>query len=130
MSNLKRILLIDDDEATNFIHRTYLRKFDPNTLTIAKESGQEALDYLSTITSEDKPQIIFLDINMPGMNGWEFLESYVKLPEPSIKGIKVYVLSTSLNPKDKFQAEDHPFVQGFIPKPLTVDIISELEKRC
>ena len=75
------IMLIDDDPATNFYHRIILRDGGWAQKIVEVKNGEEALQYLQTPFGIDnpRPSLIFLDINMPRMNGWEFLEAYKKL---------------------------------------------------
>ncbi|MDG1572467.1 response regulator [Robiginitalea sp. M366] len=128
---LNCILLIDDDEPTNFMNSLVLRKMQVAAQIHAVQSGQDALDYL---TSEDKaqhpkPDLIFLDINMPGMNGWEFLEEYKQLDEKDRGHVVVVMLTTSLNPDDRTKADTTPNINEFHIKPLTADAVREvLEK--
>ena len=120
------ILLVDDDEATNFLHRRVISREALDVHVQVVHDGQEALDYL---TGSDKyyleepdfpqPGIIFLDLNMPGMNGWEFLDSYKRLPVEKKKSIALLVLTTSLNPDDENRAKNYPDLDGFLRKPLT-----------
>src|ERR1041385_2757434 len=96
------ILLVDDDDATNYLNRLTLKKLDCADEVHISESGSEALQYLQKNVNGDypHPDLIFLDINMPAMDGWEFLEEYKKLP-PEMKGkIVEIMLTTSLNPDD------------------------------
>ncbi|TXC79009.1 response regulator [Luteibaculum oceani] len=120
MTKLDRILLVDDSRADNFLHKTILTKAQICEQVDIAMGGQEALDYLSTPVNGvyPQPQIIFLDINMPGMNGWEFLEHYEQLP-PEQKGEQIVVmLTTSLNPDDRQRAEQIESISYFENKPL------------
>lgn len=125
---LDLVLLIDDNPADNFFHQMILEEANCTNEIIAKESGEEALKYLASIENGKHPQpdLIFLDINMPGMNGWEFIEYYHKLPEEQ-KGKKlVMMLTTSLNPEDSKRADTSPAIKEFISKPLTVEILNDI----
>ena len=101
------ILLIDDDKSTNFLHKIIIEETGVSEKVEAVQSGQEALDYLERKKEGvyPKPDLIFLDINMPGMNGWEFLEEYEKLDD-NLKGeIMIMMLTTSINPDDEEKAK-------------------------
>lgn len=128
---LNKILLIDDSEADNYIHKDRLEKHGVAEEIIVKYRGEDALDYLTTLENNEYPQpeLIFLDINMPGMNGWEFLEEYEKL-ELSQKGnIVVTMLTTSVSPDDKEKAEKNAKLARFESKPLTAENIDDIMKK-
>ena len=121
-NKLKCVLLVDDDEATNFLNTMILEKAEFAEKIVVAKNGKEALDILS---SRDKnssdhpvPDLILLDINMPIMNGWDFLNHYHQL-QPQLKAKTVLImLTTSLNPEDKEKAETNPDINGFENKPL------------
>ncbi|WP_339921915.1 response regulator [uncultured Cyclobacterium sp.] len=122
------ILLIDDDEPTNFLHKIIIEDSGVADKVVAVQSGYEALEYLELKENGKYPQpdLIFLDINMPAMNGWEFLEEYNKLDE-GIKGkIVVVMLTTSINPDDKKKALNKGYINGFLSKPLSKDMLEKL----
>ncbi|WP_432412066.1 response regulator [Rasiella sp. SM2506] len=122
MSNaLKKILLIDDSESDNFIHSRLLKKENIAEEIVIKYSATDALDYLSTLVEKKYPQpeLIFLDINMPGMNGWEFLEHYEKLEIDQKGGIVITMLTTSSSDTDRVKASTNTLINRFENKPLT-----------
>ena len=124
---LKNILLIDDDELTNFVNKRILTKFDCTGFITVTNNGQEAIDYLTASADKDElPKLILLDINMPVMNGWEFLEEYKKLPDNKKADVVLMMLSTSLNPEDAIRAESMDEVMGFLSKPLTKESIMNI----
>ena len=131
-TTLKCILLIDDDAATNFIHKHVIESTGVKAHIQVCEGGQEALDYLncegdfSNEKAYPQPGIIFLDINMPGMNGWEFLDIYEEMPEDRKAEIVVAMLTTSLNPDDRKKADQEKDVQKFLSKPLQKEYLEEL----
>lgn len=121
---LNCILVIDDDEATNFFTRMILEESGCTEHIKVAESGAEALEYLTKSDVENDasgfypaPDLILLDINMPAMNGWEFLEEY-KTMNTTDKTI-VVMLTTSLFPEDELKAANLPQISGFEHKPLT-----------
>lgn len=129
---LNCILLIDDDEPTNYISSSLIEEASCTEHIQIVQSGQAALDYL--INSEQFacknklfpcPDLIFLDINMPAMNGWEFLEKYSKL-ERQIGEIIIVMLTTSLNPDDELRAKEMSFISGFENKPLTPEKLNSI----
>jgi len=123
MNKVKHVVLIDDDEATNVFHDIIVKDAD-----VAEEYQifDCALDALEFLKNRNKaPDLILLDINMPKMTGWEFLEEYKKLDQ-TINPPKVVMLTTSLGTFDKKQAEYNPIVSGFKQKPLTPDMLKEI----
>lgn len=117
------ILLIDDDEATNYIHKIVFKKANYRGIITSVESAEEALEHITS--NPDTPDLILLDINMPRMNGWEFLEEYQNLHLE--KQPIIYIVSTSLNPNDKLKSESHSLISGFIAKPLSIDMVEQLK---
>jgi CheY-like chemotaxis protein len=121
---LQSILLVEDDEATNFISQMVIKKLDCAEHVHVAWNGAEALDYLKR--SGNAPDLILLDINMPAINGWEFLDEYVKLKEEEKSQVIVVMLTTSLNPDDKQRADKNPAIAGFRNKPLTPALMDEI----
>ncbi|MEZ4775144.1 MAG: response regulator [Bacteroidia bacterium] len=125
---LNCVLLIDDDEDDNFIHKMVIEKAGVARQVLAVESGMEALAYLTTKQNGAYPQpdLIFLDINMPGMNGWEFLEAYRKLELFQQGRVIVVMLTTSPDPSDKNKAENLTEIRKFLNKPLTAEMLMNI----
>jgi CheY-like chemotaxis protein len=123
------ILLIDDDEINNFISIKLIKKAAPNANITACLNGRFAIEDLSEIQRKgiDKlPDFILLDINMPIMNGWEFLDEYKRLNiDPSGKS-KIYIISSSVFSNDISRAYSYPMVRNFVSKPLSVEKIKEM----
>ena len=121
-------MLIDDNPDDNFFHERVIRKSDAANMVIAKQTGMEALEYLKSKkdNSDTHPDLIFLDINMPRMNGWEFLEEYNKLDKRFQSNAIVVMLTTSGNPDDRMKAELLNGVSDFKTKPLTREMLAEI----
>lgn len=124
-TQLNTIVLIDDDEATNFIHRRIIKLSGCTEKIVVFQDAKKALSYLKTSEngSFPAPDLIFLDINMPGMNGWEFMQVYAELPEEQRGKVVVMMLTTSLNPDDRMKAESIADITGFLSKPLTKEVL-------
>jgi CheY-like chemotaxis protein len=121
---LNCILLIDDNEDDNFYHEIILRETGITRHVHVAETGFHALDFLQK--AQPVPELIFLDINMPRMNGWEFLERYRKLNIEQKAKVIIIMLTTSLNPADEKKAKAIPEINGFEPKPLTHEMVKKI----
>jgi CheY-like chemotaxis protein len=114
--------IIDDDKIyVNLVRKIIeIKKLSENLLVF--KNGQEALDYfkviLSNLTEAKLPEIIFLDLNMPVMNGWEFLGEFVKIKNNFEKKISLYVVSSSIDPRDLERAKSFNLVTDYLIKPI------------
>ena len=125
------VLLVDDDEINNFISIKLIKKALLNTEIMACLNGKFAIDQLVEIQRNDiskLPDYILLDINMPIMNGWEFLDEYKRLNIDPLNKTKIFIISSSVFSNDINKARSYPLVKDFISKPLNVDKIVELFK--
>ncbi|TRX47190.1 response regulator [Fulvivirga sp. M361] len=132
-NKLRLILLIDDDIDDNFFHKRVISKAGVAEQVVECHNGQEALDFLMNkgkYTGEGKPypqpDLLFLDINMPQMNGWEFLDAYDKLPAHIQGGPVVAMLTTSTNPRDINKAMKYNIVRDYRNKPLTQEMLKDI----
>jgi CheY-like chemotaxis protein len=133
---LNSILLVDDNEADNYFHNRVIEKSGLGCHTSIALNGLEAIDFLkeARIHREDPdlpppPDLVLLDINMPLVNGWEFLDEYRKLPPPEGQEEVIVILTTSLNPADRTRAETLLGPGSFYPKPLTAAMLDEIRTR-
>lgn len=120
---LNNILLVDDDKAFNFLNRISLTENNITCTVTEALNGQQALDYLLTIT--ECPDVILPDINMPVIDGFEFLKEFEKLNGRCIQ-TKIFLLTSSQNDRDKLAALRHRLVSGYFVKPITNEHVSEI----
>ncbi|MBI3220047.1 MAG: response regulator [Bacteroidetes bacterium] len=123
-----RILLVDDDAITNMINEKLLRISVECKIT-AFTNPEEALEHIKScahVNLQELPDIILLDINMPQMDGWEFLNEFERLHEHVLSKTKVWMLTSSIAPEDIEKSKTYQSVKDFISKPLTLDKIKEI----
>ncbi|WP_461450955.1 response regulator [Mucilaginibacter sp.] len=120
----KTCLLIDDNYIDNFVTRKILQSGNFVEDIIVRQSPDEAIE--SLLTGTIQPDVIFLDIRMPLMSGFEFLEEYDKLVFPNKENIKIFMLSSSLDPTDIKRSELSKHVTNFIHKPVTQKALEEV----
>lgn len=124
-NKLNCILLVDDDMATNFINKKIIQKTNIVEHVHVALNGREAIDYICSKGKFESgsneypcPEMLLLDINMPVMDGWEFIEAYQKLDESYKKNIIIVMLSSSFNPADKAKADSIKEISEFRQKPM------------
>ena len=121
MPQLSSILLVDDDTTTNFLNQALIARTGVAAQVLVAENGLEALQQLHRTCLPDSQQclaLILLDVNMPVMNGFEFLEAYAQLPAVQQQAIVIVMLTTSLLPRDLERMRQLP-VSDVLDKPLT-----------
>ncbi|MHB1179936.1 MAG: response regulator [Daejeonella sp.] len=124
----KSVLLIDDSYIDNLINRKILENNNYAEVITVINSPQEAFEFISNSvqTGLNIPEVIFLDLRMPLMNGFEFLKALMELPNIKPNLIKIFVLTSSLDPKDIKKIKETKLVSKFIGKPLTNQILEEI----
>lgn len=127
---LNRVLLVDDDDDANHIQERLIKKHGFAENIDKVWNGVEALEYLNRcVTQHDPlPEIIFLDLNMPKMDGWAFLEKYSQLGVEVKRKIELIILTSSINPDDAERASRNPEVKGYKNKFLDKHQLEEILK--
>jgi two-component SAPR family response regulator len=124
MNRHERIIFVDDDPDTNFYHQVVFKRIKRTSEIIVFQKGTDALKYLEKEINNFN--LLFLDINMPIMNGWQFLKHYEKLDEKIKSKTFIVMLTSSTNYDDKTKAERIPSVKKYFNKPLTPDVINNI----
>ncbi len=127
------ILLVDDNKTANLINKDIIEREKISEIILVVNNAREGLNYLADNNKFKQqggnylfPELIFLDIMMPSMSGWQFLDNLKEQLDDQIGKIKVVMLTTSLNPKDKQLAKLNPFVLDIVQKPLTKTSINKI----
>ncbi len=130
---LDLILCVDDDPITLMLSKKVISKASFSNEIITAKNGEEALHYFDTLKqntpNEDQklPKLIFLDLNMPVMGGWEFLDSFNSNTYKDFNdAVKVIILSSTIDPEDLNKAKQYPVVIDFLPKPITTSMLEYL----
>ena len=127
---LETILLIDDDTITIMLCKMVITKASFSNEIATAKNGEEALKYFDTLKishATNKPQLIFLDLNMPVMNGWEFLESFITEEYSEFHNTKIVILSSTIDPADLERSKKYPLVIDFLSKPITKEMLNYLK---
>jgi two-component system nitrate/nitrite response regulator NarL len=125
---VNKTVLIDDSDIDLFIQRRFLEVYNFSRQLISYKSAEEALNWLKNINGESPPDIIFLDLNMPEIDGFAFLKDFQTLPETVLKKSKIVVLTSSNSSKDREQVFKNTNVIQFLTKPLKQSDIEDLQK--
>ena len=124
METYKKVLLIDDDDIVNSINSVIIKHAKFATEVESINNVPHAIEFLNKVKSSgDVPDIIFLDLNMPGQDGWDFIEEYDKL---EMNGTKVIMLTSSISAKDEERASASNHITAFISKPLSPELLENI----
>lgn len=131
---MKKVLCVDDDSISLTISKLLLKRTGFAESVDTAVDGSDALEYFGELFNNSKdpqgdaPELIILDINMPVMNGWEFLEAYVVQFAEKLPKTKVVILSSTIDPEDFSRAKKYDVVARFVSKPLSVENLTELRE--
>jgi len=123
----KNFLLVDDESVSNFVHRKLIERTGLGENIDTVTSGQDALQLINDCYSGTRPMpdVIFLDLNMPIMDGYSFLEAFNRLPVPIKKNMKVIIVTSSQDPRDKAKAKEYG-ITHFLSKPISEEAINQV----
>jgi CheY-like chemotaxis protein len=125
-------MLIDDNEIDNLINQKMLEAANITELIFTHTGARSAIEFLKNIEKLDSetnkllPEIIFLDIDMPLMDGFQFLDEFEKMSERTKNQCKVVMLTSSINPQDLDKSKSYSYVKKYINKPLSQDNLKNL----
>lgn len=130
---INKVLCIDDDQITLVLCDMVIKKAGFASEVITAKNGREGLAWFSAYFSKtntgpkpEPPRLIFLDLNMPVMNGWDFLEDYLMKYSDRLPETRVVIVSSTVNPEDFSRSNRYEIVIDFINKPLTTEGLEEL----
>ncbi len=128
MKKIETACIIDDDPIFIYGTKRLMTEIEFCETILVFENGQDAIDGLQNImASSDKlPSVIFLDLNMPIMNGWEFLEHFEKITNDNRKKTAIYIISSSVDPRDLERIKNYQVVNSYILKPISKDDLNSV----
>ena len=128
MKHIDTICLIDDDEISQFVSKRIILSIDAQIKISTYLNGDQALNSFKEMLASKQllPDIILLDINMPVMDGWQFMDEFIKIKPQIDKPISVYMTSSSLDTTDVSRTQLYEDIKGFLSKPLDKEIFLKI----
>ena len=126
MKKVELACIIDDDPVYTDYTKEIFELADFCNSYFIYNNGKEALDKLTAIilNGENIPELILLDLNMPVMDGWEFLDEFIKIPTP--KKIYIYIVTSSIDPEDTNKAKQYEAIKNYIIKPISREVLKDI----
>lgn len=126
---LESIMCIDDDPITLMLFEKVVKKASFTKEIINASNGDEAIILINNFKEKTRPQLIFLDLNMPVIGGWEFLDLFNSSNHPNLINTKIIILTSTIDPEDIKKAKSYPNVIEFLSKPITVEMLNYLKSK-
>ncbi|HEY2726033.1 MAG TPA: response regulator [Parafilimonas sp.] len=128
MKKIQRVIMVDDDSFSHMICKGNIRRIAAEIEFVEFTSPEKGIEYIETAFNKEVeyPTVLLLDINMPVMDGWEFLERYDSIESNVKDQITIYLLSSSIDPRDKQRAAANKYVKGFLMKPFRKTMVEEI----
>ncbi|WP_395050052.1 response regulator [Flavobacterium sp.] len=133
---LETVLCIDDDPITLMLCKMVITKASFSNEIATAKNGEEALKYFNALNQTNsnsefkkQPQLIFLDLNMPVMGGWDFLDSFSTAEYSDYNDTKVIILSSTIDPEDLEKSKKYPMVIDFLSKPISKEMLEYLKDK-
>ncbi|AOC95723.1 MULTISPECIES: response regulator [Flavobacterium] len=131
---LEQILCIDDDPITLMLCKKVVSKSSFSHEVVTAQNGEEALHHFNVLKytndkARKRPELIFLDLNMPIMGGWEFLDHFTSPDYREFNMVPVIVLSSTIDPEDLAKAKKYPIIVDFLSKPITQPMLEYLKRK-
>ena len=131
MKSPSNIKLIDDDEIFTYIIKKIIEESEISEQITIFNNGRDAINYLTEAAEEESllPKVIFLDLNMPLLDGWGFLDEYIRLKPKMCKKINLYVITSSVSTYDHEKSKEYSDITDFIVKPLAKEKFISIVKK-
>lgn len=129
MKKVQRVIMVDDDPYSHMICKGNIRRIVPTVELVDFISPAKGIEYIESSyneSAEECPTVLLLDINMPVMDGWSFLERYDKIESKVKDQFTIFLLSSSIDPRDKQKAAANKYVKGFLMKPFRKTMVEEV----
>lgn len=120
MKTVDTICVIDDNDVYQFVMKNSINKLNPNIKILAYLNGEEGINSIKKMIEKNEPlpDVILLDINMPIMDGWEFMNEFIKIKSTLPRVIPIYLTTSSLDASDIDKAKKYEDITGFLSKPI------------
>lgn len=128
--SLKKLILIEDDDVIVYLTQKLIKESKEIELLTVLKNGRKALDYFTenAKNAELLPDFVFLDLSMPILDGWQFLEEFALIKKSLVKNIRIYITTSSISPKDLIKAEKYDFISDFVIKPISLENFNRIIK--